>query len=136
VHHSYINDRVKFRNLHAGKEHHIFHLHSHQWQFQPNNKASNYLDSQIIGPGAGYTYEIAFGGSGNRNKTPGDAIFHCHFYPHFAQGMWELWRNHDTFERVPSSTPRDVRPQGRAPCPTARSPLAPRSRAWSRCPAW
>jgi hypothetical protein len=99
VHHSYINDRVKFRNLHTGKEHHIFHLHTHQWQFQPNNKASNYLDSEIIGPGSGYTYEIAFGGSGNRNKVVGDAIFHCHFYPHFAQGMWELWRSHDTFER-------------------------------------
>ena len=41
---------------------HIFHLHTHQWQFQPNNKNSNYLDSQIIGPGSGYTYEIAFGG--------------------------------------------------------------------------
>jgi hypothetical protein len=99
VHRSYINDRVKFRNLHAGKEHHIFHLHAHQWQFMPNAKTSNYLDSQILGSGSGYTYEIAFGGSGNRNKTPGDAIFHCHFYPHFAQGMWELWRNHDTFER-------------------------------------
>ena len=99
VHHSYIDDRVKFRNLMVGKEHHIFHLHTHQWQFQPNNKNSNYLDSQIIGPGSGYTYEIAFGGSGNRNKTVGDAIFHCHFYPHFAQGMWEMWRSHDTFER-------------------------------------
>ena len=33
-----------------------------------------------------------YGGSGNRNLTPGDAIFHCHLYPHFAQGMWELWR--------------------------------------------
>jgi manganese oxidase len=98
VHHSYIDDRVKFRLVHTGKEHHIYHLHSHQWQFQPNNKASSYLDSQIIGPGSGYTLEIAFGGSGNRNKTPGDAIFHCHFYPHFAQGMWEMWRNHDTFE--------------------------------------
>ena len=28
----------------------------------------------------------------------GDAIFHCHFYPHFAAGMWSLWRVHDTFE--------------------------------------
>lgn len=27
------------------------------------------------------TYEINYGGSGNRNKTSGDAIFHCHFYP-------------------------------------------------------
>ena len=100
VHHSYLNDRVKYRNLHVGPmEHHIFHLHAHQWQGTPNEANSTYLDSQLIGPGAGYTYDIAYGGSGNRNKTVGDSIFHCHFYPHFAQGMWELWRVHDTFER-------------------------------------
>ena len=100
VHHSYMNDRVKFRNLHAGpKEHHIFHLHAHQWLFNPDDPQSNYLDGQAVGPGSGYTYEIAYGGSGNRNKTVGDSIFHCHFYPHFAQGMWELWRTHDTFEQ-------------------------------------
>ncbi|MEQ1776926.1 MAG: hypothetical protein ABL863_00095, partial [Nitrosomonas sp.] len=98
VHHSYIGDFVKFRNLHSGKEQHIFHLHNHQWLFNPNDDNSNYIDAQGIGPGSGYTYEIAFGGSGNRNKTVGDAIFHCHFYPHFAQGMWYMWRNHDVFE--------------------------------------
>lgn len=98
VHHSYVSDFVKFRNVHTGKEHHIFHLHNHQWLFNPNDDNANYLDAQGIGPGAGYTYEINFGGSGNRNKSAGDAIFHCHFYPHFAQGMWELWRIHDVFE--------------------------------------
>src|SRR3712207_3263348 len=99
VHHSYIGDRVKIRNIHAGpKEHHVFHLHAHQWLRTPDGDNSNYMDSQGIGPGASFTYEITWGGSGNRNKTVGDAIFHCHFYPHFAQGMWELWRNHDVFE--------------------------------------
>ena len=105
VHNSYIGDHVKFRNMHAGpKEHHVFHLHSHQWLFTPDNDNSSYLDSQAIGPGSTYSYEIAFNGSGNRNQTPGDAIFHCHFYPHFAQGMWELWRNLDTFQ---TGTPLD-----------------------------
>jgi hypothetical protein len=100
VFHSYLNDHVKIRNLHAGpKEHHVFHLHAHQWLHTPNSDGSNYHDSQAIGPGAGYTYEITYGGSGNRNDTPGDAILHCHFYPHFAQGMWGLWRVHDVFER-------------------------------------
>ena len=93
VHHSYQSDPVVFRNLHAGKEQHIFHLHNHQWLFNPNDDNSNYIDAQGIGPGSGYTYEINYGGSGNRNKTVGDAIFHCHFYPHFAQGMWEHWRH-------------------------------------------
>jgi hypothetical protein len=100
VHHSYLNDHVKIRNLHAGpKEQHMFHLHAHQWAFSPQNDSSSYLDGQTIGAGSGYTYDVAHGGSGNRNKTPGDAIFHCHFYPHFAQGMWALWRIHDVFER-------------------------------------
>lgn len=98
VYHTYINDHTVFRNIHVGVEHHIFHLHSHQWLQTPNDDNSTYLDSMAIGPGASYTYEIAYGGSGNRNKTPGDAIFHCHFYPHFAQGMWAMWRSHDVFE--------------------------------------
>ncbi len=99
VHHSYIGDHVKMRNTHVGKEQHIFHLHNHQWLFNPNDDNANYIDAQGIGPGSGYTYEIAFGGSGNRNRTAGDAIYHCHFYPHFAQGMWYLWRIHDAFEQ-------------------------------------
>jgi len=99
VHHSYIGDPVRFRNVHAGpKETHVFHLHAHQWLQTPRDQNSTYLDSQTISPGASYTYEIQYGGSGNRNLLPGDAIFHCHLYPHFAQGMWELWRNHDVFE--------------------------------------
>jgi hypothetical protein len=98
VHHSYIGDFVKFRNTHVGKEQHVFHLHNHQWLYNPNDDNSNYLDAQGLGPGIGYTYEINFGGSGNRNKSAGDAIFHCHFYPHFAQGMWYHWRHYDTFE--------------------------------------
>ena len=98
VHHSYIGDFAKFRNTHIGKEQHVFHLHNHQWLYNPNDDNSNYLDAQGVGPGVGYTYEINFGGSGNRNKSTGDAIFHCHFYPHFAQGMWYHWRHHDVFE--------------------------------------
>ncbi len=100
VYHSYLNDHLKFRNLLAGTDdHHIFHLHAHQWLHTPDSDKSAYLDSQAIGQGTSFTYEITYGGSGNRNRTPGDSIFHCHFYPHFAQGMWSLWRVHDVFER-------------------------------------
>ena len=119
VHHSYLNDRVVFRNFHAGpKETHVFHLHSHQWFAGNDKNRGAYLDSQTIGPQQGMSYDIYGGGteiyrpaaladgkgfyetlgSGNRNRTPGDAIFHCHLYPHFAQGMWELWRVHDVLE--------------------------------------
>lgn len=99
VHHSYLGDPVRFRNIHMGpKETHVFHLHAHQWLATPRGENSTYLDSQTISPGAAFTYEINYGGGGNRNFTPGDAIFHCHLYPHLAQGMWELWRNHDVWE--------------------------------------
>ena len=100
VHHAYTGDFVKIRNTHAGAfEQHIFHLHNHQWLFNPNDDNANYLDAQEIMPGSGHTYELVNGGAGNRNKTAGDAIFHCHFYPHFAQGMWYHIRIQDTFER-------------------------------------
>lgn len=98
VHHSYLNDPVQFRNSHAGpKETHVFHLHAHQWESSRSGHA-NYLDSQTIGPQQSFAYAISHQGSGNLNQTPGDSIFHCHLYPHFAQGMWALWRVHDVFE--------------------------------------
>ncbi|HLL76133.1 MAG TPA: hypothetical protein VK421_12815, partial [Pyrinomonadaceae bacterium] len=99
VYHGYLGDRTKQRVLHAGpKEHHIHHLHAHQWFKAADAEGSSYNDSQGVGPGSGHNIEIAYGGGGNRNLTPGDSIFHCHFYPHFAQGMWALWRVHDVFE--------------------------------------
>ncbi len=112
VFHSYLGDPVVFRNLHAGpKETHVFHLHAHQWLAQREDDtglggptlgvASSpgiYLDSQTIAPLQAFSYPIYYGGSGNLNLTPGDSIFHCHLYPHFAQGMWGLWRVHDVFE--------------------------------------
>jgi hypothetical protein len=99
VYHSYIGDHTKFRILHGGvKEHHIHHQHAHQWVHTPNSDDSSYDDSQAIGPGAAFTLEMTYNGGGNRNQVVGDSIFHCHFYPHFAQGMWSLWRTHDVFE--------------------------------------
>ncbi len=118
VHNSYLNDPVVFRNFHAGpKETHVFHLHAHQWFAGNDEGRGSYLDSQTVAPQQGFSYNIYGGGmevyhrgengedgwyetlgSGNRNRTPGDSIFHCHLYPHFAQGMWELWRVHDTLE--------------------------------------
>ncbi|WP_224367840.1 copper oxidase [Hyalangium versicolor] len=99
VHHSYLNDHVRYRVLHAGINfYHVHHLHAHQWLYDADSDTSAFLDSQALGPGATFTQEIAYNGSGNQNRTVGDSIFHCHFYTHFAGGMWELWRVHDVYE--------------------------------------
>ena len=99
VYHSYMNDHVKFRITHAGAGlTHVHHQHAHQWLHTPNSDEGHYLDSQTINPGSSYTLEMVYGGSGNLNKTVGDQIFHCHFYPHFAAGMWSMWRVHDVLE--------------------------------------
>lgn len=99
VYHSYMSDHTRFRILHAGPDlHHLHHQHAHQWLGTPNSPNSDYLDSQSIGPGSSFTLEMVYNGSGNVNQTVGDSIFHCHFYPHFASGMWSLWRVHDVFE--------------------------------------
>ena len=122
VYHSYLNEHVTFRILHAGANFtHIHHQHAHQWLHSPNSPNGSYLDSQLISPGAAFTLEMVYNGSGNRNKTAGDSIFHCHFYPHFAAGMWSMWRVHDVFEAgtalnpngtVVTTTPNRALPDG------------------------
>src|SRR5690606_36110108 len=63
VHHSYLNDRIVFRNFHAGpKETHVFHLHAHQWFAGNDANRGSYLDSQTVAPQQGFTYNIYFGG--------------------------------------------------------------------------
>src|SRR5262249_46622370 len=65
VFHSYINDHVKFRILHGGKDvTHVHHQHAHQWLQSPNSDEGSYLDSQMISPGASYTLEMVYNGSG------------------------------------------------------------------------
>ncbi|HKS22873.1 MAG TPA: hypothetical protein VJZ76_08765 [Thermoanaerobaculia bacterium] len=111
VYHSYLGDHVIFQINHAGSNiTHVHHMHAQQWLHSPRNPNGAYRDSQMISPGASFTLNHVYNGSGNINKTVGDSIFHCHFYPHFAQGMWAMWRVHDMFEQ--GTTLKDGKPSG------------------------
>ena len=135
VWHSYLGDPMRIRNIHSGPaETHVFHLHAHQWLQSPGSDNDAYVDAQSISPGSSFTYNINFEGSGNRNLTPGDSIFHCHLYPHFATGMWGLWRVHDTFE---AGTPDRNLPDGEIAEGTPTPALVPLPKfAMPPMPTW
>lgn len=106
---AYVGDPSKIRLIHGGiKETHVFHLHNHQWRLEGENPNSTIIDSISISPQECYTLDILHG-AGSLNGMIGDAIFHCHLYPHFHEGMWTLWRIYDRLEdgtgTLPDGTP-------------------------------
>jgi hypothetical protein len=134
VTHAYPNDPTKVRFALAGvKETHVFHMHAHQWRSEPADADSPTIDSQTFGPGETFTADL-ISGAGSRPGTIGDSIFHCHLYPHFAEGFWALFRVHDVWENGTTTTPDGVKVRplrallGRSspPLPTAGNPGFPR----------
>ena len=96
--HAYLGDPVKIRLIHGGiKETHVFHQHLYQWRLNSDDPESTLIDSISFGPQEVYTI-VPLYGAGSLQRSYGDAIFHCHLYPHFDHGMWGLWRTHDVLE--------------------------------------
>lgn len=120
---AYVGDPSKIRLMNGGvKETHVFHLHNHQWRLEPNNPNSTIIDSISISPQESYTLDILYG-AGSLNGMIGDAIWHCHLYPHFHEGMWSMWR---VFDRLEDGT--GLYPDGtpiRALMPLKDRPLPP-----------
>ncbi|MGN1083690.1 MAG: multicopper oxidase domain-containing protein, partial [Lachnospiraceae bacterium] len=127
---AYAGDPAKIRLIHGGiKETHVFHLHNHQWKLEPNDPKSTIIDSISISPQECYTLDILYG-AGSLTRTIGDAIFHCHLYPHFHEGMWTLWRIFDRLEdgtgKYPDGTPiEQLLPLKDRPLPPKKDSLHP-----------
>jgi manganese oxidase len=106
---AYKGDPVRYHVIHPGsKETHPFHQHTHRWFSDPNNDKSPLNDVQSIGPGESREFRLE-GGGGGLQGTIGDSIFHCHLYPHFAQGFWSHFRIFDRLrdgtQKYPDGTP-------------------------------
>lgn len=127
---AYVGDPAKIRLIHGGiKETHVFHLHNHQWRLDSDDPKSTIIDSISISPQECFTLNILFG-AGSLNGMIGDAIFHCHLYPHFHEGMWTFWRVFDRLQEgndfYPDDTPIDpLQPLRDRPLPPAKDALHP-----------
>ncbi len=99
---------------------HSFHVHPpHRWLQEPDQvdddnlplpanptQKTTRLDSQGIT--AGEVYRFVFeGGAGGNTGSAGDSIFHCHLYPHFADGMWSAFRVFDKL-RISFANPNGI----------------------------
>jgi len=104
----YRGDPARIRLLHGGvKETHTFHYHTHTWLSHPNDPDSEIIDVQSISPQNVYNVEILYG-LGSLQQAIGDAIIHCHLYPHFDVGMWGLQRTFDTLQDGSQCYPNGV----------------------------
>jgi len=133
VFHAYKGDSIKFVPVGASlEENHIHHVHNSRWKTVPTRTDSDTIDAQTIGLGAAYPqyliaahgrsqgtsvhdyektvrpnmdFREAFerGGAGYAHGTAGDILFHCHLFPHYAEGMWAFMRVHD--KERPDLTP-------------------------------
>lgn len=122
---AYVGDPIKIRLIHAGiKETHIFHYHVHQWLFEPEDTDSEIIDSQAVSPQNCYTVSPLYG-AGSLYGAFGDAIIHCHLYPHFGEGMWGIQRTFNTLQDGSQCYPNGVPILPLQPLPGRPPPPAP-----------
>ncbi|WP_246938570.1 multicopper oxidase domain-containing protein [Bacillus pinisoli] len=121
----YVGDPAKIRLIHAGvKETHVFHYHVHQWFRDPDNLNSEIFDSQATSPQTHYNIEPLYG-LGSLHGAIGDAIIHCHLYPHFGAGMWGMNRVFDTLQDGSQCYPNGVPIKALQPLPDRPAPPKP-----------
>lgn len=121
----YVGDPATIRLVHGGvKETHVFHYHVHQWFRDPTNPESEIFDSQATSPQTWYNISPLYG-LGSLHGAIGDAIIHCHLYPHFAVGMWGMNRIFDTLQDGSQCYPNGVPIKPLQPLPDRPAPPKP-----------
>ncbi|MBA2176082.1 multicopper oxidase domain-containing protein [Halobacillus locisalis] len=121
----YVGDPARIQLVHGGvKETHVFHYHVHQWLSDQSNIESNIIDAQAVSPQSNYTIDPLYG-LGSLQGSYGDAIVHCHLYPHFMVGMWGMNRVFDTLQDGSQCYPNGEKIKALQPLPDRPAPPAP-----------
>jgi len=126
VYTAYKGDPIKFCFVGAShEENHVHHLHQHRHKEVPQTDAPT-IDAQTIGlgdtfeayliaghgpgsvrPDMSFTEAFTAAGAGYAHGTAGDILFHCHLFPHYAEGMWGFMRvldkEHEFLEPLPQT---------------------------------
>ncbi|WP_026421912.1 multicopper oxidase domain-containing protein [Actinokineospora inagensis] len=119
----YRGDDVVIRLVHGGmRDTHVFHTHLHQWHADPADPRSPIIDSVSLGPQQGLTLDL-IGGAGSSQHAVGDAVWHCHLYPHFHMGMWGLLRAFDVLQDGSGRYPDGSTIEPLIPLPGKQPPL-------------
>lgn len=122
---AYVGDPMKIRVVHGGtQETHVFHYHLHQWLFEHTDIDSEIVDSIAISPQQYFTVSPMYG-AGSLQGAYGDAIIHCHLYPHFGEGMWGMQRTFDTLQDGSMCYPNGVQIEPLQPLPDRPLPPIP-----------
>ncbi|TSI06690.1 multicopper oxidase domain-containing protein [Lysinibacillus sp. BW-2-10] len=122
---AYVGDPIKIRLVHGGtQETHSFHYHVHQWLFEATDMDSEIVDVQAISPQAQFTVSPMYG-AGSLHGAIGDAIIHCHLYPHFGEGMWGMQRTFDALQDGTICYPNGVQIKALQPLPDRPLPPKP-----------
>ncbi|MCA0986775.1 multicopper oxidase domain-containing protein [Guptibacillus algicola] len=121
----YVGDPARIRLVHGGvKETHVFHYHVHQWFQDPTNTDSEIFDAQAISPQSWYDVNPLYG-LGSLQGSFGDAIIHCHLYPHFEVGMWGINRVFNTLQDGSQCYPNGEPIEALKPLPDRAPPPLP-----------
>ncbi len=108
---SYVGDPVSLRiEGGATSSIHILNLHGHRWDFQRGDPTSSVQRSfVVIGVSEGFTFDLD-AGAGGTNGYPGDYLYFNGNGDHHSEGMWGLFRVHDTLQMDLQPLPDRVKP--------------------------
>ena len=129
VYATYVGDPVKIVAVGANlEESHVHHIHGHRWKEIPGQSGSDTIDAQTLMAGSTHETYLTVGhgdgtieptmsfaeafeiGAGSEHGSVGDYLFHCHLFPHYAEGMNSFMRvfdkEQDHLQPLPNNDPK------------------------------